>query len=1136
MNPFHLDLSVAMRQAVCLLKSASSLRSHIGIAAVCAGLVVGLPCAKGQHSSPAAMGATAKRAPNPPALKDFAKLPLSFEPNRGQADGSVRFRAAGNGYTISLTESAAVLELIKPASHSTHRAPGATAVPGSKTSVQDFVRMELGGAKTHSQPAGVDELPGTVSYFIGNDPAKWRRGIPTYASVRYSQVYPGVDLVYYGNQQQLEYDFLVAPGASSRSIRLRFIGAGKLRLGPSGDLAISARHGEIAFRRPEIYQLAEGRRQAVAGRFVLLNKGEVGFRVGKYDHSRSLVIDPILAYSTYLGGSGYHIPAGPECCGDYGTGIAVDSEESVYVTGVSGSGNFPVTKGSVQTVNTDCAGCGTPRANGVVFVTRLNAAGTQAIYSTFLGGSGDYFYGDVAKGIAVDAFGDAYVTGYTGSSGTIPNGFPTTPGAYQTTNKTAANGAYTAFVSKLSPDGTTLLYSTYLGGSGFNNGVATGGDTANGIAVDSLGEAIVAGTTFSKDFPVTPGAPQTANKASSFNGSNLFAAKLDAAGQALVYSTYLGGSGVATRDFAGADYGTGVAVDSDGNAYVAGYAHSLDYPTTSGAYQTKNMADSSLNGTGASNVNAVITKIDLTGTQFIYSTYLGGTGNPYYGDEALGIAVDGDGNAYVTGQAGSEDFPTTSGAYQTSYLESVDAWSGFVTKLNSDGSDLWYSTFLGGATPSGGRGGDTASAIALDDSGDAYVTGTVYTLKLPVTSDAFQAQNNEIQNGGANYYAGNAFMTEIGSDGSSLVYSSYLGGSGPDVGAAIAVDNEGNAYATGSTESCAGTGTEAFPTTTGAVQTVSGACKAGNTGATNAFIAKFGAASSYRLTGTTTSVTANVASQKQGGRVTFTATVKPASGTTPVTGTVGFSVDAGPYTYLPIGAGGKAAYSTTSLLPGKHTILAAFRGDVNYTSSKGAATEKTIGPPQLIATISGSGQKTTYASAFAKPLVVVVQDSEGNPISGVTVAFTGAGLKFSGDSAVTAADGEASVTATAVASGTLTATASVTGLAKTTRFALAANKAVLTVTANNASVAFGKPLPHFTFTAKGFLNKDTKTVLKGAPSETTNAKEGSPAGTYLITITQGKLTAANYTFRFVNGVLTIAPAGKTVKAAIGSGK
>ena len=1062
-------------------------------------------------------------------VSDFSKLPLSFVPNRGQADSDVRFLAAGSGYAISLTDSAAALELIKPAPGVDLVARGAAFSPGGKTAVKDLIRMELAGTRRHPQPDGADELPGTVNYFIGNDPVRWRRGIPTYASVRYSQVYPGVDLVYYGNQQQLEYDFVVAPRATARPIRLHFNGAEKLRLTPSGDLSISAKHGRIAFRHPEIYQVADGRRESVTGRFVLLDKDTVKFSIGKYDHSRALVIDPILAYSTYLGGSGYHIPAGPECCGDYGTSIAVDSEESVYVAGVAGSGNFPVTNGSVQTVNTDCAGCGTPRANGVVFVTRLNAAGTKAIYSTFLGGSGDYFYGDVAKGIAVDSFGDAYVTGYTGSSGTVPNGFPTTPGAYQTTNNAVANGAYTAFVSKLSPDGATLLYSTYLGGSGYTNGISTLGDSANGIAVDDSGDAFVAGTTYSKNFPVTSGAVQTTNKASAINGSNLFVAKLDPQGQTLLYSTYLGGSGVATRDFAGADYGTGVAVDSDGNAYVTGYAHSPDYPTTSGAYQTKNMADSSLNGTGASNVNAVISKIDLTGTQLIYSTYLGGTGNPYYGDEALGIAVDGDGNAYVTGQAGSEDFPTTPGAYQTSYLESVDAWSGFITKLNSDGTDLWYSTFLGGATPAGGRGGDTTSAIALDDSGDAYVTGTAYTLKWPLSSDAYQAQNNEIQNGGANYYAGNAFLTEISSDGSSVVYSSYLGGSGPDAGTAVAVDDQGNAYVTGSTESCAGTGTTAFPTTTGAVQTVSGACKAGNTSATNSFISKFGAVSTYQLTGTTTGVTANVASQKQGGQVTFTATVKPASGATPVTGTVGFSVDAGPYTYIPIGAGGKAAYSTTSLLPGEHTILAAFRGDVNYTGSKGSATEKTIGPPALIATISGSGQKTTYASAFARPLVVVVQDAEGNPISGVTVAFTGAGLKFNGDSAITGANGEASVTATALASGQLTATASVTGLAKTARFALTANKAVLTVTASNAKVAFDKPLPHFTYTAKGFLNGDTKAVLKGAPTEKSTAKEGSPSGTYLITITQGKLSAANYSFRFVNGVLTITPSGSPVK-------
>lgn len=1129
MRIFHLDESRMGLPAAFFNRLAAGSNGRAFFLLVCAFLLTG-PCAKAQSPSPTESKTVAK----PASSAGYGRLPLSFVPNQGQTAGQVRFQASGSGYSIFLTESSAVLELIKPDSPNT-AGPAASSSHGVSTASKDFIRMELAGARPHPQPTGVDELPGTVNYFIGNDPAQWRRGVPTYAKVRYAGVYPGVDLIYYGNQQQLEYDFVVAPQANAGSIRLHFKGAEKLNLARSGDLAISAKHGKIAFHRPEIYQMADGRREPVHGQFVLLDKNAVGFSVGKYDHSRALIIDPILAYSTYLGGAGYHIPAGPICCGDYGNSIAVDSEGSVYVAGVAGSGNFPTVKGSVQTVNTDCAGCGTPRSNGVAFVTRLNAAGTQAIYSTFLGGSGDYFYGDAAKGIAVDAFGDAYVTGYTGSAGTVPNGFPVTAGAYQTTNKTAAAGAFTAFVSKLSPDGTTLLYSTYLGGSGYNTGVSTGGDTANGIAVDDLGDAIVAGTTFSTDFPVTAGAFQSSNKASAIRGSNLFVTELDPAGHSLLYSTYLGGTGVSTKDFAGADYGTGVAVDSDGNAYVTGYAHSLDYPTTKGAYQTANLADHSLNSTGASNLNAVVTKIDFTGAQLVYSTYLGGTGNPYYGDEALGIAVDADGNAYITGQTGSPDFPTTPGAYQTSFQESVNAWSGFVTKLNSDGTDLWYSTFLGGATPAGERGGDTTSAIAIDDSGDAFVTGTVYTLKLPVTSDAYQAQNNEVQNGGANYYAGNAFLTELSSDGSTLEYSSYLGGTGPDAGNAIAVDNQGNAYVTGSTESCAGTGTQAFPTTTGAVQGISGACKAGNTSATNAFISKFGSSSTYKLTATTTTATANVASQKQGGPVIFTATVKPAAGTTPVTGTVGFSVDAGPYTYVQIGSGNRAVWSTTSLLPGKHTILAAFRGDVSYTSSHGSTTEKTIGPPALIARISGFSQTTTYASAFAKPLVVLVEDSQGNPLSGIPVAFTGKGLKFKTNSAITGANGQASVTATAIASGSLTAIASVTGLAKTASFPETANKASLTITASNASVAFNKPLPHFTYTAKGFLNGDTKAVLTGVPTETTTAKVGSPTGTYLISIAQGKLTAANYKFKFVNGVLTITTTGTAVRPTIQSG-
>jgi hypothetical protein len=415
----------------------------------------------------------------------------------------------------------------------------------------------------------------------------------------------------------------------------------------------------------------------------------------------------------------------------------------------------------------------------------------------------------------------------------------------------------------------------------------------------------------------------------------------------------------------------------------------------------------------------------------------------------------------------------------------------------------------------------------VDSAGDAYVTGTAYTLHLPLTSGAYQPQNNETQNGGANYYGGNAFMTEIGPDGSGLVYSTYLGGTGPDVGTGIAVDPSDNVYVVGYTESCAGTGTLAFPTTTGAFETTGAACAAGNTGSTNAFISKIGTASTYQLIATSTTVSASPVSQNQGSAVTFTAKVKPASGSGVAAGTVGFSVDAGPDVYVVLDSTGQAKYSTTSLLPGKHTIVASFRGDVDYSSSQGSTAEKTIGPPALIGVVSGSAQSTVYGSAFAKPLVVVVQDEEGNPVAGAKVDFTGTGLKFTGDPATTAANGEASVTATAIAAGALTATASVTGAAKTAKFTLNAGKALLTVQANDATVAYGKPLPHFTFTASGYLNGDKPGVLKGVPAEKTTAKAGSPLGTYLITAAQGTLTAANYRFQFVNGVLTIIYAGVT---------
>ena len=521
---------------------------------------------------------------------------------------------------------------------------------------------------------GAEQLPGTANYFIGNDPSKWHSNVPTYAKVKYAGVYPGVDLVYYGSQRQLEYDFVVAPGADPKSVRLHFAGAKRLKLDSNGDLQVTARNGEIAFHKPIVYQVVDGLRQSAAGRFTLLAKNAVGFAVDSYDHNRELVIDPVLEYSTYLGGSG----------GGEGQGIAVDAAGDAYLTGTTTSADFPVTSGAFQTMNN----------GGDVFITKLNPEGTRLIYSTYLGGSGD---GQEAGGIAVDAAGNAYVGGSTFSTD-----FPVTSGAFQTVNNAANGLSVNAFITKLNPAGTELIYSTYLGGSFFDYGYA--------IAVDAAGDAFLTGESASFDFPVTSGAFQTMNP-----GGDAFVTKLNPEGTGLIYSTFVGGG-----------QGYGIAVDATGSAYVTGGAGVSDFPVTSGAFQTVDNANPSVG------YNAFITKFNPEGTALIYSTYLGGD----YTDIGYGIAVDAAGDAYVTGTAFSSDFPVTSGAIQTvNNAAAAGHANAFIAQLNPAGAELIFSTYLGGSFADGGSG------IAVDATGSAYVTGGALSSDFPVTSGAFQMMN-----------------------------------------------------------------------------------------------------------------------------------------------------------------------------------------------------------------------------------------------------------------------------------------------------------------------------------------------------------------------------------------------------------
>ncbi len=877
---------------------------------------------------------------------EYGKLPLSFEANLGQTDPSVRFASQGQGYSLFLTDSGAVLSLSKeaPVGADKRRAHNVTT---------DVIRMELAGKSHGVKVTGADQLAGKVNYFIGNDASKWHSNILTYSKVKYTGVYPGVDLVYYGNQRQLEYDFTVAPGADAKAVRLHFAGADELALSGNGDLTVSAANGEISFHKPIVYQIRNGKREAVDGHFTLLGKADLGFSLGKYDHSRELVIDPVLAYSSYLGGSG----------GDSANGIAVDGFGDAYIAGTTYSTDFPVTSGVFQ--NFSASGGVNPTA----FVTELNPQSSGAIYSTYFGGSG----GDGASSIAVDKNGNAYITGATCSSN-----FPTTYGAFQTYNYGLADGSCVGFVAKLSAGGSQLLYSTYLGGSGAGTGGGAGdveypgsnfpgiqnfpggGDKGTGIAVDGFGNAYVIGIALSTDFPVTPQAFQPTNNAD--GAPTVFVTKVNANGTGLVYSTYLGGSGYLAVDYAGS-----IAVDMAGDAYLVGSTGSSNFPITGGAYET------SLPGAYA----VFVTKMNPSGSGLIYSTYLGGE----YEDFGNGIAIDGAGNAYVTGSTSSLHFPVTPGAFQTINKGTSTEFSGgsnaFVSKLNPTGTNLVYSTYLGGSGNSkSGCFIDSGSAIAVDTAGDAYVTGAACSTDFPVTADAYQSANPN----SLNY---TAFYTRLNSAGSGLLYSTFLGGSGnvnalnaetdakfyADLGDAIAVDSSGNAYLAGYTSSAN------FPVAGSALQTANKSYS--TAGFINGFVAQFLAQSPSM-----TSLVSSANPETFGATVSFTAKVTPVSGVVVPTGLVYFYVDGIYQNFVTLDATGKAVYSTNELTLGQHQILAIYTGDTNYTFSETTLFETVVSPTTTKLASSAN------PSIFGQPVIFTASVSaESGPVPTGTVAF-----------------------------------------------------------------------------------------------------------------------------------------------------
>ncbi len=698
--------------------------------------------------------------PSVPGGAIYSKLPLSFEANQGQTSSQVKFLSRGNGYTAFLTAGGITLSL-RPTP--TANQPST----GSQQSTSTTLQFQLVGASGNPQVVGEYLQPGIVNYFLGNNPAQWHTSVPTYAQVRYRNVYPGIDLIYYGNHQQLEYDFAVAPGVDPGLIQFEIQGAGEIQVDAEGNLILATGAGELHFQSPIVYQESHGQRIPVEGSYSMQDPTHIGFQVAHYDSSKPLVIDPVLVYSTYLGGSGTDQP----------TGIAVDSSGSVYVAGYTDSANFPLaTLGAL------------PENTNHVFVAKLDPTGSNLVYADYIGGNSE----DYGLALVLDSANEVYVTGSTQSSN-----FPVVE-AYQSQQP----GPYSGFLTKVSASGSSLLYSTYLGGNTF--------DLPTSVAIDSLGEVHVAGYTMSPNFPVANAyqATVSANQAGMY-GTYGFLTKFSTDGSSLIYSTYLAGNSNVVQDCGSPCWPSpynaisALAVDSNGSAYVTGTTNTYNFPATSGSYLTTNSTPQNA-GVG------FVSKFSSAGS-LDYSTYFyASSGNPV---STSAIAVDSSGSAYVTGAAASDGtFPITSTSICDPGVYGAGCGYAFVTKFDPAASTLLYSTFLGpnnNASP---------MAIVLDANHDAYVVAAT-------RSAAFGTMN-----GIESYSNGtDVLLVEIDPLASTELLATYLGGSGNDEPAGIALDTQGNLYIAGSTSSTD------FPTTPGAFQSMLG-------GSTNAFIAKIGAA------------------------------------------------------------------------------------------------------------------------------------------------------------------------------------------------------------------------------------------------------------------------------------------------------
>ncbi len=707
-------------------------------------------------ASPSAAGRFSTR-------QTLIQMPLRFEANSGQSAANVKFVARGPGYTMLLAAGEAVLSLRGGA-----------------------VRMRVVDANPAATAKGLEQLDGVSNYLIGNDESRWIKNVSSYARVKFDAVYPGIDMIYYGSQRKLEYDFVVAPGADPSRIRLEFEGAGGLSVDDMGDLLIDGPEGVIRQHAPVVYQDIRGARRMVAGHYAIENGERVAFRLGAYDRKRELVIDPKLSYSTYIGTT----------ADDGIFDIAVDSSGNVYAAGITGGSNFPTTTGALDTFfgPSQITNYLTP-AYGDIFVTKFAPDGKTLVYSTFVGGGS----ADGVESIVVNSSGQVALVGATNSSD-----YPTKNG-YRTTLLGLSMLPTDIVVTMLNAAGNGLIYSTYFGTT--DNSVFDASFEGAGITFDSTGAIIIASQVLQGGNLPTRNAYQSTN-----NGGRLdaFVAKFDptkTGDASLIFSTFLGGTGM--------DSATAVAVDSNNNVYVRGGTCSSNFPVTANAYQ------SSLKGT----CDAFLSKLSANGSTLLYSTYFGGSNTEYGEDNEAnegpmsnvlpwriyssqfggsyfggGLAVDQSGNVYIGGTTRSTDLPVSTGAFQTASKGSIDAFLAKFDTTKTGAASLIYSTYLGGSNC------DRARAVAVDANGVAFVHGETKSSSFPITTDAIQSTP------GGNW---DSFVSAISADGKSLLYSTFFGGSGDEQGLyGMRLDGKGGLYFGSASKSTN------YPTTTGAYQTV----------------------------------------------------------------------------------------------------------------------------------------------------------------------------------------------------------------------------------------------------------------------------------------------------------------------------